>query len=515
MQVYFSHSYRDVEINSYFIDRLAGEDLPLRADQKTDVWCVSKLERYIAETTGFISVIPRRATDEDPGGYSPYIEQELSLARRARIPRLLFVDEKILQRHPVNFPEDAISFRPDALSGDLPRHDEAIRKFRLSIETTVRAGRQFTPDEVAVVAPGSGLLRDVARDAAEILRRKHFHINPLIGTFEDRGLDDISLLEALWRAELCVFLLDEKLSNTNLALAMAHASCIPSIRLQFDPQANECSTTVPGAIVWSDRVKMLMELDRQISRYREGLVRPVEIAQATGSTDAARTMGTMQWRPRQDNLWPINDGPGLLAHVRPEQAFVQDEANRLRRAFGQASGQTRGREASMQLCRLAYEGIRRYRFGYEIEPPNPDPQVAQVIRSPSQIETHKTANCLDLACLFASLIEAIEQAPILIVIDGPDFAHALVGVRAPNEPSWLNPQLGDLRRAESLGDAVFFEPTGAVESATPVGAEMELERQDKLLDFMTAKTAAARMLARADIQVRHAIDVQAVRRARG
>ena len=81
MQVYFSHSYRDVAVNGYFIDRLMQEDIPLRADQKTDVWCVAKLERYLAESTGFISVIPRRPTDQDPGGYSRYIGREEASAR--------------------------------------------------------------------------------------------------------------------------------------------------------------------------------------------------------------------------------------------------------------------------------------------------------------------------------------------------------------------------------------------------------------------------------------------------
>ena len=88
MNVYFSHSYRDVGVNGYFIERLANEDISLRADQKTDVWCVAKLERYLAETTGFISVITRRPTDKDPSGYSPYIGREFNLARRARVPRL-------------------------------------------------------------------------------------------------------------------------------------------------------------------------------------------------------------------------------------------------------------------------------------------------------------------------------------------------------------------------------------------------------------------------------------------
>jgi hypothetical protein len=354
-------------------------------------------------------------------------------------------------------------------------------------------------------------LRDVMGDVTEILRRQRFRIIPLVSKFADRGLDDIRLLESLWRAELCVFLLSEKMSETHIALALAHAHCIPSIRLQYDRHADECAVSESGTIRWRDRGRMLVELERQVSSYRQGLVRPVEIAQATSGAVAARTISTMVWRPRNDNYWSVQDGPSLLQHVRPDQAFIQDEVNRIRLAYGSPLAQARGREATMQVCRLAYEGVRRHRFGFEFEPSSPEPGI-QVIRTPGQMETHRTANCLDLACLFAGLLEAANQAPIIVVVDGPSYAHALVGARARGEPAWRNPGHGDLRRALSFGDAVFFEPTGVVEADKPVAAETELERQDKLLDFMSAKTAAARMIERDDIRVRYVIDVQTLRR---
>jgi hypothetical protein len=511
MQVYFSHSYRDVAVNGYFIERLMQEDIPLRADQKTDVWCVAKLERYLAESTGFISVIPRRPTDQDPGGYSPYIGRELNLARRARVPRLLFIDEKVLKQHRLEFPEDAVPFDADALDGNAANHNTVIRQFRIRTETSSRQReRQFVRGEVAVVASGLGMLGHAARDLAEIVRRHDFHISPLFGKFEDRGLDDIRLLEAIWRAELCVFLLGEKLSDTHVALALAHAHCIPSIRLQYDRRVAEPTTLVSGTIRWCDPSEMLVEFQRQVSGYREGLVRPIEIAQPGSGAEAARSIGTMNWRAREDNYWNKQDGEGLLHHVRPDQNFVTDEANRVRRAYGSPLAHARSREATMQICRLSYEGVLRYRFGFEFEPLSPQPDF-QVIRTPAQIETHKTANCLDLACLFAGILEAVSQAALLVIIDGPGCAHALVGARSPSEPMWRKAELGDLRRAISFGDAIFFEPTGAVEADAPVAAEKASERVDKLLDFMSAKEAAIRMIERTDIRIRYIIDVVALR----
>ena len=82
MEAYFSHSYRDVPINTYFSELFANAGITLRADQKTDVWCVAKLERYLFEMDGFVSIIPRRVSAEGAIAYSPYIARELALAAR-------------------------------------------------------------------------------------------------------------------------------------------------------------------------------------------------------------------------------------------------------------------------------------------------------------------------------------------------------------------------------------------------------------------------------------------------
>ena len=436
-----------------------------------------------------------------------------TLRGRARVPRLLFIDEKVLKQHRLEFPEDAVPFDADALGGDAGDHNTVIRQFRISTETIARRERQFVPGEAAIVASGLGRLGHAARDdLAEILRRHDFHISHLFRKFDDHGLDDIRLLEAIWRAELCVFLLGEKLSDTHVALALAHAHCIPSIRLQHDRLVAEPVTSVSGTIRWRDPSELLVEFQRQVSGYREGLVLPIEIAQAGSGAEAARSIGTMNWRARDDNYWNKQDGEGLLHHIRPDQGFIIDEVGRVRHAYGSTLAHASSREATMEMCRLSYEGVLRFRFGFEFEPFSPQPDF-QVIRTPTQIATHKTANCLDLACLFAGILEAASQAALLVIIDGPGYAHALVGARSPGEPMWRKAELGDLRRAISFGDAIFFEPTGAVEADGPVAAEKASERVDKLLNFTSAMEAAIRMIERTDIRIRHIIDVPALRSA--
>jgi hypothetical protein len=139
----------------------------------------------------------------------------------------------------------------------------------------------------------------------------------------------------------------------------------------------------------------------------------------------------------------------------------------------------------------------------------------QYIRSPSNIQTHKAATCIDIACLFASLLEAAGQNPLIVVLEGPDFAHALAGYRVHGEPSWDTKDIGDLRGALARRDAVLFEVTGAVEADSPVVAEEGAEgRHDKLLTLMDARETAERLIRRNDVSLRHYLDVLAQREGR-
>jgi hypothetical protein len=510
MKVYFSHSYRDVGINGYFLERFVEEEIPLYADQKTDVWSVAKLERYMGEMTGFVSVIPRRETEKDPGAYSPYIGYELNLARRARVPRLLFVDELVLKHHQLDFPEDAVPFHPDTHSGDKSHHGKAIREFSRALETVYRQPRRLISKGATVVTGEGKHLRTAAQDVAEILQRERYAVSLLTGRRPGRGLDDIRLLEALRRAELCVFLLGNRISDAHIALAMAHADCIPSVRLQYDAQATDSSPSLSGVIHWSTPEDMLAEFAQQVASYEKGLVSPVDIARASNPTDAARSVGTMDWGARDDNKWSVEDGPALVRHVHPDFAFVRDEVDRVRAQLDKPLGRVDGREGSREICNLLYDGVRRHRFGYETEQ-RTDTVGIQMIRTAKQIATHKTATCIDVACLFASMLEAAGQNPLIVVVTGSEFSHALAGYRVRGEPAWENRNIGDLRGALARRDAVLFEPTGAIEADTPVGAETARERSGKLIAFADAITAANRMLTKGDVNLKHFVDVRAVR----
>ena len=191
-----------------------------------------------------------------------------------------------------------------------------------------------------VVGEGK-IIRSAAQDIAEILTREEFIVTHLSGRFQERGLDDIRLLETLWNSELCIFMLGERLSDAHLALAIAHADCIPSIRLQYSKATTDVkpNPTIAGVFHWSEPGNMLFEFQEQISSFKEGLIRPVEMAQESSSEDAAKKWSTMKWRARADNFWDLQDYYALIQHVYPEHSFVQDEVNRVRREFNQPFAQ--------------------------------------------------------------------------------------------------------------------------------------------------------------------------------
>jgi hypothetical protein len=165
---------------------------------------------------------------------------------------------------------------------------------------------------------------------------------------------------------------------------------------------------------------------------------------------------------------------------------------------------------SMEVFRRLYTGLQRHRFSYEIEPVT-GVVGWQEIRTPAQIAAYRTATCIDIACLLAALLEAAGHNPLIVIVEGSAFAHALIGYRVLGEPPWKHRGIDDLYGALARRDALLYEATGVLEADEPVAAETSEERQGKLLSLMDAEAAANRIIERADIRLRHFLDVQLLR----
>jgi hypothetical protein len=462
------------------------------------------------ELPGFVSIVPQRLSQSGDVTYSPYIGQELTLARRSRMPRLLFVDEQVLGRYREDFPGDAVPFIADAPSLEGSRHEKAVLSFANRLTATARPPRDYRARSAVLVVPDHKVLSRAAVDVVSILNGVSYDVRVLRSAELQQAFDRVSVLEDVVSAELCVCMLGERLSYAHVVLAMAHAHFVPTIRLQYLPGTAETEVSVNGIIAWSESDRMCAEFKRQFESFRRGLISPLE---SESAVQAVESIGAMDWKAAEGEIWDPSDGPALARHVATGDAFIEDQVNRIAKEAGTTPGFDLSRPTSQDLCRRLYARVKSFGFSYGLEPP-PYSEHQQKIRPPKKIVDHKTATCIDLACLFAALLETSRQCPVIVVLDKPGAAHALAGYRALDEPPWHRQiSLGDLRGALDVGDVLLFEATGVVASDKPVGAETEVQRRDKFIDFDDAKEAARQMLAQPNVRIRYILDVQAVRTA--
>jgi len=498
MQAYFSHSYRDVPVNTYFSGLFNAAGIALRADQKTEVWCMAKLERYMFEMNGFVSIIPRRISPDESVTYSAYIVRELMLARRARTPSIVFVDDQVLTLYRSAFPASAVPFFHDAPETEQAKHVEAITRFRQKLaDGGTSPLRKFIPRKATIVAGISPLLRDAASHVAAILRAADY--TPAVRRISglDEAFDDIDAFESLMDSELSVFVLDRDLSFTDVLLSMAHAHCVPSVRLRYDPEAKSLDPELSGVVRWKSPSELAPQFLKLFKNYQSVFAKPTDEGDFQRVATPSATGD--EWNP--------NDGPTLLAHIRPEDTYVSD------RADGVLRGTTRAEPSRVQsdiVCRSLYDRIKREHFYYTFEPAS-SKTVVQRIRPPREIAALHCGTCIDLVCLFAALMESAHERPVVSLFRTRDAAHALAGYLAPDAVTWdASPGIGDLRGAVNRGELVLFEATGAVEAHSgTVAAETDGERREgnKMLDYQTAKDAAKRFILRSEIELWHFIDV--------
>jgi hypothetical protein len=502
METYFSHSYRDIPINTYFSELFTNAGITLRADQKTDVWCVAKLERYLFEMDGFVSIIPRRIAADESITYSAYIAHELMLARRSRGPRILFVDGQLLAQFQSQFPPWAVPFFHDDPGTERTRHLAAIEGFRKTLAgERGRVRRQYQPKRATVVGGSAPILRDAASQVAAILRAQEYAPSVKYAASMDDAFNNIEVFESMLDSELCVFVLGKDLSYSDLYSAMAHAHCIPSVRLRHDPGAASADPELSGVVRWTASTDLKPRFLKVFQNYLSAFEQPS--SEGDLQRLATPTSGGGEWDP--------NDGPGLLAHIRPENSYVSDRVIGVMHATESADP---SRTRSDQVCRGLYDRIKRDRFYYTFEPVISQ-SLVQRIRSPTEIDALNCGTCLDFACLFAALLEAAREQPVIVVTRFGRGAHALTGYLAPDAVTWDQaPRIGDIRAALRRGELVLFETTGAVEvRGRTVAAETEGERKEggNMLDYRTAKNAATRLILENDIELQHFVDVRQLR----
>lgn len=470
------------------------------------------------ESSGFVSIIPRRASAERLN-YSEYIGHELALARRSKLPRLFFVDRLILERFREDFPADAIPFEYDEPSSFAKLHDSRIRLFEETLLPRPNSALLGNQDrkKATVIAPNNNRLLQAADGVASILGSSGYQVQHLTGNKLSRALDDVRFLESLWDSDICVFILGDRLSYANVVMGMAYAHCIPSLRLKFDEKSTETHPDVTGLIKWKSIDELIDVFSAQFSSFSSGMQEPVSMAKSSSSADAILKLSIGQWDWKQENVWDPNDGNAIVNHLSIDESFVRDRVDRVQAELNVGLGANPTRKKSMLICRTLYDGIKsRDDFVYDLEPQSMISS-KQPIRTARDLDANNSATCIDLACLFASLLESSYQRSVIVVIEGSNIAHALVGYWAPDEPkhSSLSIDMGSIRGAVRRGDLVLFEATGVAQSERSVGGETDQERKlgNGRLDFTTSKKSASALLDRSEISLRYLVDVNSLRSA--
>ncbi len=153
----------------------------------------------------------------------------------------------------------------------------------------------------------------------------------------------------------------------------------------------------------------------------------------------------------------------LAAFVTPNDPSVQailKKASGILEAAGKTSSlegyQARSRKRSWEIASGIWAAVSSRGITYA-EPPAGFERQGQKIRSPSMIDEHGLATCLDTALLFAAAIEQAGLYPLVVLTKN----HALAGV-------WLQPQTLpaltvedplEIRKAIAQDELVLFETT--------------------------------------------------------
>jgi hypothetical protein len=505
--VYFSHSFRpqDQTLNEYSLRLFAEEGIRLLADRKgSNAWCVPKLERFIMNVAGFVAVIPYRG-DADPAfpfTFSRYIVFEVGLARRARLPRLVFVEERIYRRFRESgvTPDEPIVFFREAPQRDEQKHRWIIRQFAAQLaERCHGSPPSLGGQRVAVFQGEREETAGLARLVEEAFGTEAYEVVQIPAAEVAGCGHDLSAFDTILSADASVFCLGPERSQTDVALAVAHALCRPAFRLRRAEDAASCEPELSGLVRWRTLDQLRPALTAQIRSYKLGFIEKVL---PTSSAASEKELVMPEWDPRK----PLT----LAEFVEVGDGFIKQVADAVSHRLDRGAPDLVGAGRHDELCRASYQQVLEYRWRYEFEPGSKD-YSRQRVRTPTDLHHRGGGTCLDLACYFAALLESMQANPVIARLSWPGGAHALAGC-------WVQGRPGDklldercrsfLRAAVRRGDLLLFETTGAVKKILDSASE---GRRDGFLTFEQARNTALELFEQEGADLDFLLDILAAR----
>ena len=303
--VYFSHSYRaeDRDVNIFFWEMLSDHGFLLTIDQQSDdVLSVPYLELMMRHSACFVAIVTLRA-EEKFYLCSRYISFEYSLAARARLPHLIFVEQGV--NNTFFGGQACVYFNRQLLQNHKTMFEERIEQLRArSITYTNVAMRGRGP--VGIALPGRTYaplidtlktrISDIAYtpQEAQIDFEDHFELEQYFSRFDFVVLDVNPAAPTAW---LYPFLhgrfiptirlwhdtnknmrTDQSITRISGIQKRKHQNPIPLLRsklLRKDTTAQNRTDEENMIIFWQESDELLRRLDQQLNKFRTNDSRPL------------------------------------------------------------------------------------------------------------------------------------------------------------------------------------------------------------------------------------------------
>ncbi|WP_186329414.1 DUF3320 domain-containing protein [Agrococcus jejuensis] len=198
--------------------------------------------------------------------------------------------------------------------------------------------------------------------------------------------------------------------RTELALSPGE-----SIRLDTD------DLPIDGNAIWS--------VTDVVAGSLEARVIGADGTERASNSRTITVLGPRTWHRFDSSLLPWEV---LAAHVQPHspaiQSLLPDVQRRLQANTGDGSiavyqsDDPANASRVDDIVRAAFEVVRARNFGYS-EPPASWSVPGQLVRTPEEVLDARLATCMDSTILFASVLEALDVAPLLVAMPG----HIFVG----------------------------------------------------------------------------------------
>ena len=266
------------------------------------------------------------------------------------------------------------------------------------------------------------------------------------------------------------------------------------------PRVERVSVVPAGATVRLDRLDLRLDaavLANQLERQR------AELRVTVRAGDDELVCVTADIDLLAYNEWPgLAVLPPLLAtFVSPNHpalaVVLQGVADRLEAATGSRAldgYQSGDPQRARAMLQAVHEAVCARVITYVYPPPSFEQQ-GQKVRTPEQVLGDRLGTCLDLALLYAALLEHIGLQPLLVLENGHAFAGAWL-VPASHPEAVLGPAV-ELRKRCDLGALAVVECTMACAGAARPFADAAASARKRLGD---------------DARFQAAIDVGAARR---